>query len=200
MSAGHDQNRHSQLGGGYYGGQRPESYAQNGGPPPRTRYGNRIVSDPGAYGHRPYPQHTYHQSQDTMNTGVTNGSDSTGPWANSTDPSSENSSIDKVAAATKGENQGMNGHGPNGYGNQSQFQGPIMEEQGSGSYGGAYPQQNGFGPRGGAPPAQAPNGQQRRPIPLGNSGPPPANLPSQTRAEPEKRKSWLSRRFSKKEK
>lgn len=168
--------RHSQAGGGYYGnGQRSYS-AQNG--PPRTRYGgDRVVSD-GAMnyggnnnGGRPYPnqQHGYHQSQDTMHTG---GSDSTGPWANSTDPSSENSSIDKPLP---------------GHPQHQQFQGPIHEE--GGSRGHQY----------GAQPVQPP--APRRPIALGNSGDaplPPGKLPPQVRPEPEQKKGWLKRRFSKK--
>lgn len=156
--------------------------------PPRQRYGNRMQSDSAVTGYgRASAQHNYHPSQDTTNTGMTNGSDSTGPWANSTDPSSENSSIDKNMGAN-----GSNGHahGANGYGN------PPIQEEGSGS----YPSQNGYLPNGG--PVQAPNAQ-RRPIPLGDSAgassAPRGSLPSTVRAEPEKKKGWLKRRFSKKE-
>jgi len=148
--------------------------------PPRQRYGSRMQSESATPGYgRPYPQNHYHQSQDTMNTGVTNGSDSTGPWANSTDPSSENSSIDKNLNVAKGDGYG---YGSNGYESHT-----IQEE-------GAYPQHGG--------PVQPPPAT-RRPIPLGNSGPtpaaPPSSLPSTTRSEPEKKKGWLKRRFSKKE-
>jgi len=124
-----------------------------------------------------------------MNTGVTNGSDSTGPWANSTDPSSENSSIDKNLGANK-ENGYAYG-GTNGYGSNT------IQEEGSGANG-AYPQQGGYPPNGG--PVQPPPAA-RRPIPLGNSGdaPPRANLPSTARAEPEKKKKGLFKRFGKKE-
>ncbi|CZT17688.1 uncharacterized protein RCC_03525 [Ramularia collo-cygni] len=164
-------------GGGYYGGQRPDSMA--GGP--RRHPNNRMTSDSMMYNQRPYPHHAQQPSQDT-------GSDSTGPWANSTDPSSENSSIDRIAPPAKpyGENgYPQNGYAHNGYGPNG-FQGPIPEE------GGSYPM------RGGAPAVQAP---ERRPIPLGNSGDAPlpsGSLPSTKRPEAEKRKSWLSRRFSKK--
>jgi hypothetical protein len=54
-----------------------------------------------------------------------------------------------------------------------------------------------------------PPGGARKPIPLGGGGesgfsaaaaaPPRSNLPSTARPEPEKKKSWLKRRFSKKE-
>lgn len=186
LAAGYDngpnQNRYAYgNGGGYYGGQRAESISMGG---PRRHPNHRMGSDPMMYGQRPYPQHAHQQSQDA-------GSDSTGPWANSTDPSSENSSIDRIAPPAKpyGENgyqpngYAHNGYGPNGHGYN---QGPIPEE-------GGYPM------RGGAPPVQAP---ERRPIPLGNSGdaplPPPGQLPSTKRPEPEKRKSWFGRKFSKK--
>lgn len=175
------QNRHANgNGGGYYGG-RADGYGPGPSKPP---FGApRMQSEPNMP--RPYPpQHGHQQSQDTMATGVTHGSDSTGPWASGTDPSSENSSIDKNYPPN-GVNQ--NGYAPNGYGGPSSS-GPIPED-------GAYPMKYGG-------PVQAPNGA-RRPIPLGNTGssgqiPTAGSLPSQKRAEPEKRKSRLSRMFSKK--
>ncbi|EME79149.1 uncharacterized protein MYCFIDRAFT_87432 [Pseudocercospora fijiensis CIRAD86] len=168
-------------GGGYYGGQR-DSHA-SAGPSARPRYGRGMQSDPMMQA-RPYPpQHGYQHSQDTMNTA--HGSDSTGPWNSGTDPSSENSSIDKNYQ--NGQQNGYhNGYGANG------FSGPIPEE------GGAYPVKPGYG---GAPAVLPPNA--RRPIPLGNSDGMPvmpnSGLPSAKRPEPEKRKSWLKRRFSKKD-
>lgn len=172
--------------GGYYGGRRPDSYAD--GPAPRPRHGNRMPSD--ARGSAVYPQHGYHQSHDTVGTGMTHGSDSTGPWANSTDPSSENSSLDRINATSKPqqESYGSNGYSSNGYGSTNGYPRAIPED-------GAYPQQHGG-------PVQSP-GEARRPIPLGNtsgeSAPPRSNLPTTARPEPEKKKSWLKRRFSKKE-
>ncbi|KXS98584.1 hypothetical protein AC578_4310 [Pseudocercospora eumusae] len=168
-------------GGGYYGGQR-DSYS-SAGPSARPRYGRGMQSDPMMQA-RPYPpQHGHQHSQDTMNTA--HGSDSTGPWNSGTDPSSENSSIDKNYQNAQ-QNGYHNGYGPNGFG------GPIPEE------GGAYPVKPGYA---GAPAVQPPNA--RRPIPLGNSDSMPAmpngGLPSAKRPEPEKRKSWLKRRFTKKD-
>ncbi|KAF2858796.1 hypothetical protein K470DRAFT_259506 [Piedraia hortae CBS 480.64] len=148
------------AGGGYYAGN-----GQVG--TPRARYGQRLPTDGQSPSGRPYGQvHGYHLSQDTMHTA---GSDSTGtgPWTNSTEPSSENSSIENNA---NGKYLGHNGQ--NGYGRQ-----PTIDEDGYG----ALPQ-----------PA-------RRPIALGNSGPPPGQLPSAARPEPEKKKGWLKRRFSKKD-
>lgn len=178
FDGGPSPNRYSNgNGGGYYGGQRPDNFAPGPSGPPRRFPNQRMASDPNLLsGQRPYPpQHAHQFSQDTVNTGMSNGSDSTGPWANSTDPSSENSSIDRVQTAPKPYE---NGYGPNGY------QGPIPED-------GAYPM------KGGAMPVQPPS-SQRRPIALGNSVG-PAELPSTKRPEPEKRKSWLKRRFSKNE-
>ncbi|KAK4550383.1 hypothetical protein LTR36_003350 [Oleoguttula mirabilis] len=192
-SAGYDSGpspgRNSAMGGGYYGGQRPDSYMGHQNGPQRMRYGNRVQSDGAMNGYgRPYPPNGPHQSQDTMHTGVSNGSDSTGPWASNTEPSSENSSIDKnLANGKQPESYGQNGYGPNSYG------GPvIMEEQGAPAYG-----SNGYGQNGG--PVQSPSAP-RKPIALGNSGSAPGgSLPTNTRPEPEKKKGWLTRRFSKKE-
>ena len=191
---GQNGNRFSQGGGGYYGGgQRNDSYNQQ-----RQRgYSSRMQSEPQMHGGRPYnPQHNYHQSGDTVNTGMTHGSDSTGPWANSTDPSSENSSIDRNIAM-----QNQNGYGYNG---------TIMEDHAYNDY-----PQDGYGGSPQMPPqARYSNGgpvQQppaaRRPIPLGNSGSGSyqgephqgGSLPSASKSRPEteKRKSWLKRRFSK---
>lgn len=179
VAAGFENGPPNRFGGGYYGSRL--NPANGPGGPSQPRYGMQRGQSEPFMAQRPYPHHGHQQSQDTVNTGMTNGSDSTGPWANSTDPSSENSSIDK--------NYQANGYQQNGYG-QNGF-GGIPEE------GGVYPQN-------GAPPVQPPNGQ-RRPIPLGNSsgGPPPTmpggQLPSTKRPEKEKRKSWLGRRFSKRE-
>ena len=190
-------NRMSQAGGGgYYGSQRGSYYGEQQRP---RGYSGRMPSEPAMNGGRPYgqPQHGYHQSYDTVNTGYTNGSDSTGPWANSTDPSSENSSIDRNMAMNKPQTP-MDGYGYNG---------PIMEEQG---YDG-YPQ-DGYGAPPQMPPqarysggpVQQPQGE-RRPIPLGNTtngesyqgGALPSNKSAGAGAKQDKRKSWLKRRFSK---
>ncbi|KAK5135366.1 hypothetical protein LTR08_005308 [Meristemomyces frigidus] len=190
MDSGPSPGRQSANAGGYYGGQRPGSYLEGQNGPPRQRYGNRMMSDGAMYQqNRPYQPHGPHQSQDTMHTGVSNGSDSTGPWASGTDPSSENSSIDRnMANGKQPENYGQSGFGP-----------PIMEEQGAGAYG-----SNGYGSHGGpnGGPVQAPPGP-RKPIALGNSGGAPAqggSLPTPSRPEKEdKKKGWLKRRFSKNE-
>ncbi|TKA83869.1 hypothetical protein B0A55_00140 [Friedmanniomyces simplex] len=224
QDAGPSPGRHSAAGGGggYYGGsdRRPDSYHQG---PPRQRYGSRVVSD-GAVP-RPYGgggggggQHGYHQSGDTVNTGVTNGSDSTGPWASGTDPSSENSSIDRNLAGVQGGNYngnyngngngngGVNGGAPNGNGNGYGYGSPtIQEDRVAGPYAGGpvrAPSQQGQGQWQGQGQGQGQSQGQgqgqgqspRRPIPLGNSGDPPimpaagGKLPSSARMEVEKKK------------
>ncbi|KAF2234525.1 hypothetical protein EV356DRAFT_532834 [Viridothelium virens] len=242
---GNDQNngRFSQA-GGYYGSRtpasRPDSYYHDGygaGPappaPPRHRYGQRLNSDPtlSRYNnpnqnpnpnpsHGVYPSHGYHQSYDTVNTGMSNGSESTGQWANSTDPSSENSSIDRVnPPSSKQEPQET--YGLTGFGGAPNLQGPILEEYGTGSHGAAYPVPNvgrmpGQNVAGALPhqqqyydappavPPKASQGQGQRKLLKLNSG--GETSPLQAGAAPdrselshspsEKRKSWFKRRFS----
>ncbi|MCJ1478934.1 hypothetical protein MMC13_007618 [Lambiella insularis] len=226
---GHPQQRFPGDTGGYYGNRmtqsRPESYIDNGGAHTghynqHRRFGPRTNSDPMLYGHnsnKVYPSHDYQQSYDTVTSGTgTNGTDQ---WGNSTEPSSENSSIDKTQPA-KPDLAEI--YGFSGFGGGPQFQGPILEEHGQGAptYG-----QPGYG--------QPSYGQsQGRPSPSrayqGNGVPPPppphimpresaprvpiklgglpgsssyANGPVQiSRTDTsEKRKSWLKRRFSKKD-
>ncbi|KAM0709139.1 hypothetical protein Q7P35_003175 [Cladosporium inversicolor] len=191
---GYESNRHSQGGNGYHGNRRSDNY--NDVPQQRTRYGSRGGSynngNNGYNGNGVYPQHGYHQSHDTVTSGQTYGSDSTGPWANGTDPSSENSSLDRINA-TNPQQDNVYG-GQNGYGGYPRA---IPED---GQYNAQH--QQGYG---GGGPVQPPNGQ-KKPIALGGGGgesdfaaPPRSNLPSTARPEPEKKKGWLKRRFSKKE-
>jgi hypothetical protein len=74
-----------------------------------------------------------------------------------------------------------NGHGqPNGAGGANSFPGSSIPEDG------AY--------------SSRPRGETtRKPIALGNSANPSKQLPQVPRPEPEKRKSWLQRTFSKRE-
>ena len=203
--------------GGTYGrglGTRPRSYADNHGHSPNQsrRFGqaSRVVSDPALYGqnsHGVYPSHGYQQSYDTV-ASASNGSGATDQWGNSTDPSSENSSIDRVQPAPKpelGEQYGFNG-----FGGAPQFQGPILEEHGTDSpaygqpgYGQSHAAaRSGFPFQGNdlPPPPPPPHVNQRQPAPrtpikLGGSAPPANGSPPTPSSE--KRKSWLKRRFSK---
>jgi hypothetical protein len=205
---GYDQagagSRFSQMGGsnvgGYYNhrGNR-DSYADNGG---RGRY-NRQQSDSALnrYNHNAqgvYPTPHYGQSSATVNTGESSGSASD-QWQQSTEPSSESSSIDRDA---------QHGYPPHGHPGSRQ---PIAEE-GSYTYGnengnGHY--HNGYanGPPVGlgnyrieAPPVPPKMSSSppapRQPIKLDqtSSGGPVGGRPS---LNDNKRKSWLRRTFSK---
>lgn len=149
-----------------------------------------------------YPQHGYQQSHDTV---YTNGSDSTGPWANSTDPtSSENSSIDKMHANGKRVSpQPVDNYGYDGYNGNT-----IREEYGQDNEAGVYGGPSGYNGVSAVPSHAAPAPAARAPIKLGGGGGTPSyasqggSLPTMTRGTPgkeEKKKGWLSRRFSKKE-
>jgi hypothetical protein len=177
-------NRQSQV-GGYYGNQSRDGQWNN----PGTSNGSRLRQGPGprqpseSTGHGQPPrtpgQHAYQHSHDTINTHQTNGSDATGPWASGTDPSSDNSSVERISN-TGGNNYtyAPNGYGqPNGAGANG-FQGSIPED-------GAY--------------HSRPRGEARKPIALGNSAHASKQLPQTPRPEPEKRRSWLQRTFSKRE-
>ena len=204
---------------------RPDSYIENHQNFPAhsqqsRRSGPRTHSDPALYGnghnnHGVYPTHGYQQSYDTVTSATP--SHGTDPWGNSTDPSSENSSVDKIQQAPKpdlGETYGFNGFGPS-----PNFPGPILEEHGKNSpaygqpgYAQSYSvpgagyayQGNGKAP---APPVHGypRENAPRVPIKLGNPSPSPSQqypLPKSSQSIIEtgdKRKSWLKRRFSKRD-
>ena len=198
---------------------RPASYVDPNtnlpGPPNQVRrFGPRNSSDPALYGQNSqgvYPTNGYHNSYDTVTSASGTGSHATDQWGNSTDPSSENSSIDKIQQVPKPEP--IDNYGLNGFGGSPQFQGPILEEysHGAPAYGrpgyGRPNQSNGQGyQRNGMPPPPPPHAPPkdtapRVPMKLGK---PAQQLPivngNSPRADPEqgeKRKSWLKRRFSK---
>lgn len=209
--------------GGYYANRmsysRPDSIIDNYGIVPNQygsgrRFGPRNHSDPALYGHNStqgvYPSHGHQQSYDTV-ASASNGSHATDQWGNSTDPSSENSSIDRVQTAPKpdlGEAYGFNG-----FGGAPQFQGPILEEHGHGAPGYGHPGYgqsqvaagNGHPYQGNDAPAPPPHLTSKEagpkvPIKLGGS----AVVGSSTvgsrlppTVDTDKRKSWLKRRFSK---
>ena len=211
---------------------RPDSYYDNGASPSAAyyggtnrRFGPRNNSDPALYGSNHnanptaaiYPTHGHQQSYDTVG-GTSSGSHVTEPWGNSTDPSSENSSIDRIQPPPKtdlGEAYGFNG-----FGGGPQFGGPILEEYGHGdpgygqpgygnaqmaNGGGQYYQGNSSGPPPvpqhlpPAPPPKDAAASARTPM-----RPVPHNVGTRRRdyisrpAPPsnEKRKSWIKKRFS----
>jgi len=205
---GHEQSRFSQA--SYYSrpnAQARDSWVDNssgvGGPvgPTRSRY-NRNNTDPGNFnrysnaGHGVYPTQGHQQSRDTVNTGGS-GSQSD-PY--STDPSSENSSIER-ATPVGGEQYGFQGFGG----------APILEEYpngGGSSYGqNGYPQQQYNGgtppiPRNAGPPAPPKHNPNMIKLTKTNSqgqaaaGAGKANVLQREQSN-DKRKSWFKRRFSK---
>ena len=165
-------------GGGYDMGPNPG----NGYQPQRARYPARTASEPFVNGQGFYPGNQ--QSYETVTTA--SGSGSSGePAGYQTDPSSENSSMDRIAALP---GHPAESYGYNGFGGDPQYgpPGPGMNQpynpaqrQGDGYMNHPQPPQRDVGPR--------------VPIKLGNSNGPPAEV----RPSPgEKRKSWFGRRFS----
>ncbi|KAL8631505.1 hypothetical protein Q9189_002723 [Teloschistes chrysophthalmus] len=213
------QQRHwSDASNGYYNNRlsiaRPDSYIDGyGGNLSQSGYGRRINqrvnSDPTLYGSNAqgvYPAHGYHQSYDTVASGSGNESHNTDPWGNSTDPSSENSSIDRVQHAPKPDLAET--YGFNGFGGVPQFPGPILEDhamdessyRNSSGHGPSQKTLNGFPTQNKTtlpptPPPHAPPKQDlpKVPIKLGNS---PVKDRSSAHSNGEKRRSWLKRRFS----
>ncbi|KAL8929604.1 MAG: hypothetical protein Q9172_000400 [Xanthocarpia lactea] len=209
----------SEIPAGYYGNRmsmgRPDrTYVDgNGGnynqPGQGRRVNHRASSDPMLYGtnnQSVYPTHGYHQSHDTVASASGNESHNTDPWGNSTDPSSENSSIDKIQHGPKPDPAEI--YGFNGFGGAPQFQGPILEEHGvndraygepidyshTQNMGNGFPNHN----RNPVPPPPPPHASlkpnaARVPIKL-------ESLPTKERpaanGNTDKRKSWLKRRFS----
>lgn len=186
---------------------------QNGGPSNnggynsnRARYPRTAAEPQFNNGMGVYPVPGQQRSYETVTT-ASGGSGEAAGYA--TDPSSENSSIDRFAAAQPKEP--VDNYGFGGFGANPQFQplGNSINE---------HPDQNGYyGQNGQNPPIQRRqvNGYQNNRLPpvppskdnsrgpvrltasassnnLQNSRPPPTGRPS----PPEKRKSWLSRRFS----
>lgn len=224
---------------GYNGG--PSSFRGQGsrqdfyppGPPAMrpNPYRHSTVPQASTYGHHDhgvYPGPSYRESYDTVNTGGSSGSPSD-PWGNSTDPSSENSSLDRthngngngkmVYNDAYGSPHGMPmrdaikeeyGYDGHDYPAGQQWQPPAQGAYRNGPA--AFADRTSMAPP--PPPKhQIPQQQStRQPIPLGRvstagSGPAPssgARLSKSTSNRPqiqqqqngEKRKSWLSRRFS----
>ena len=172
---------------------RPDSYyhnSENGmGPsnsyvPNRARY-PRTASEPhfnagGAYAPNGNPQ--YYET-------VTTGSNSTGdPAGYSTDPSSENSSMDRVATMPPKDRAEI--YGLAGFGNTPQY---GLNEQYV-SNGGPVQQGNGYQNQG-LPPLPRKESPPRVPIKLGATS---GNVVLENSPPPgEKRKSWFGKRFSK---
>lgn len=207
--------------GGYYGHRmstaRPDSIIDSYGATSNQYPGNRRLSQrvnadsvlPGQNVSHGYPSYGYQQSLDASASSSANESHGTDQWGNLTDPSSENSSIDKVQQPQKPDLGEI--YGFSGFGGAPQFQGPILEEhsQGAATYGqpgygnsqgavgGSFPYQ-GKGTARDTPPAPPPhasfpNNVPRAPIKLGSS---PISANASSTVNGDKRKSWLKRTFT----
>ncbi|OJD35145.1 uncharacterized protein BKCO1_190009 [Diplodia corticola] len=201
-------------GGGYYGGRnptspRPAEDAYMPTPvagPGRNRFGQRLQQEmmpprPPAHNQGLYPSHSYQQSRDTVNTGFSNSSGEA--YGNHTDPSSENSSIERMPPVQKpdvGEQYGFNGFGgspvADGYDNSNGY----YDQQG---YGGAPAVGETHFSKNQAPLPPVPQHDSVSGTPKMGDGPPqqpiaaaPARRPV-ANGDGDKRKSWFKRRFSK---
>jgi hypothetical protein len=216
------------IGGGEYAGNgyynQPSRNRGNdfASPPSRNKYGPRMYSEPtvgrsSQVGH-PYSTPGYGQTRDTVNTGGSNGSASD-QWHNSTDPSSDNSSIERIKAEGHGEygyptppqrepiaEDGHYTYNNNGGGYNPSYMGSGPNASSGASNGHNYNHSNGGQSYNNGPPAPPPKAVMGGPVqaPPAAAGAPrqliklsaQANQPSRPEA-PEKRKSWLKRRFSK---
>lgn len=119
---------------------------------------------PQGHGWASHPAHGFSQSHDTVDTGVSYGTSGSEPWGNSTDPSSENSSIERA--------YNMNGYKPEygdtyagQYRRESPRHDPIQEEYGFDGNG--YTQGQWNGPSSPPPPPPRHSGQYGPPRPMG---------------------------------
>jgi len=182
---------------------RPDSYyntTDNAGPsngyyPNRARY-PRTASEPHYNnGQGVYPAPGNQQSYETVTTASGSGS-SADPVGYSTDPSSENSSMDRIPPPPQKDL--AEAYGFNGFGGNPQYLPPgigINEQYGSN---GLQQQGNGYQTQGPPPLPRKESAPPRVPIKLGatsgNAGPrmQEGGRPSAG----EKRKSWFGKRFS----
>ncbi|TAQ83687.1 hypothetical protein B7494_g7988 [Chlorociboria aeruginascens] len=178
---------------------RPDSYYNTGdnvGPsngyyPNRARYPARTASEPHiSNGQGVYPLPGNQQSYETVTTASGSGS-SADPAGYSTDPSSENSSVDRIAPLPVPPKEPAETYGFNGFGNSPQFVPPGAGLPGDRFHGGQ--QGYDYGP----PPVPRKQVNPQSPIKLGSTGNSPTSPEIQSRPPAaEKRKSWLSKRFS----
>lgn len=159
-----------------YGGRRPR---QNGRMNSEYGYGGNAANF--------YPQHSYQRSNDNMTAG--SGSNNTDQWGNSTDPSSVNSSMDRL------QQQLQNG----------QKQESPQETYGFSGFGDSPHLDTSFQQHAPTPPphggqnmyTNGANGYSQQPPPPVKDTPAPANNKGTLKKNgSEKRQSWFKKRFS----
>ncbi|KAL4918773.1 hypothetical protein BDW62DRAFT_57461 [Aspergillus aurantiobrunneus] len=206
-------NSYTDNGNGYYnGGGVSESYYpynQNGGRRPRQHprgYSDQpaYTNQQNGYAQNGYTQNGYHKSSDNITVASPSGSGSnTDQWANSTDPSSINSSLDRFQQQQQQERAGAESYGFQGFG-----AGPNINDQafapnaaGKAQYGQApapaaeapappVHDPSAGGPVGGAPLVAGRRHLQRKSIHQ-------QSISSDAGDNGTKRKSWFKRKFSK---
>ena len=200
---------------------RPDSFAGRNTPPNsyynqnRTRFNQRLNSEPVVHhtlsngngqNQSIYPSPGYQQSYDTVTSmGSANISHGTDRGGNSTDPSSENSSVDRISHVTKPvrNDQPTDNYGLTDFGNGAPIQANFPEYNQNGSQypsahimnGGSYYTQNQNNGYGQAPPPPPKMNLPINRVPIKLNAPPQAQSLSQNgRPGPgEKRKSWFKR-------
>lgn len=187
---------------------RPDSYygMDNGGPN-NAYYPNQARHPRAANG--VYPAPGGQPSYETVTTASGSGS-SLEPAGYLTDPSSDNSSLDRMAAVAAAKEKPSETYGLDGFGQIPQFAPPGSHLELQYSWNGAQQQQqrqgNGYSNQGATPPPPPQKGGmgvtapiRRVPIKLGSTGGnagPSIPTPTKPVAAAEKRKSWFGRRFS----
>ncbi|KAK2758821.1 hypothetical protein FQN54_003513 [Arachnomyces sp. PD_36] len=182
---------------------RPDSYAEPYASSYVTPYGNPHGQQPRPNRHNQrmngdapyvnptqnvYPQQSAHQSYDNVTAGSGSGSNRTDQWGNSTDPSSVNSSLDRLQQQQQQQQQNLEKtYGFSGFGNGPQLD---YNQQGYGQPTPPAPVANGYGQQQYAQSSMPP------PVPRKQMPQQLQKAPSQTPTS-EKKKSWFKKRFSK---
>lgn len=170
---------------GYY----DNNYNNNGYQPNRARYPRNGPESTLNNGAGVYSPNGNQQSYETVTTA--SGSGSSGePLGYTTDPSSDNSSIDRIPHSNQSNGQYNGGNSYGGYPS------PSNQQYVAGGAPQGY-QTNGHQSQNGPPPPpKMEGGPPRPPIKLGTSADGPTNYEA-ARPVPEKRKSWFGKRFGK---
>lgn len=180
----------------YYNNAMESSGPSNGYYPNRARY-PRTASEPHYNnGQGVYPSPANQQSYETVTTA--SGSGSSDPLGYATDPSSENSSMDRIPPPPPPQKDLAEAYGFNGFGGNPQYLPPGSGINERHEPNGA--QQQGYGYSSQGPPSllRKESGPPRVPIKLGTTSGNAGPQPQESGRPPvgEKRKSWFGKRFS----
>ncbi|KAL4935309.1 hypothetical protein BDV06DRAFT_207244 [Aspergillus oleicola] len=201
-------NSYYDNGNGYHNGGGPSEsyypYNQGGGRRPRQHHRGHSGHPSNADQQNGYAQNGYHKSSDNVTVASPSGSGSTpDQWANSTDPSSINSTLDPFQQQQQLQQQQQEQAITENYGFQGFGVGPSIDEQtfaghaaGKAPYGQAQtPAPPVHDPNAGGPVGGTPLVAGRRHLQRKSMHQPQQSVSSD--AGGDKRKSWFKRRFSK---